>query len=103
MAEVSIKVSIANRQYPLKIQKGEEGNVDKAVMLINDKLKEFEKEFGVMDKQDFLAMCALELAVDASNREAKTASENHLLGDKLGKLNELVSGYLQKNNPSANG
>ena len=57
-----IKVSIAGRTYPLTIGREEEEQVRKAVSLIQSAMHRFEERYAVGDKQDALAMCALQIA-----------------------------------------
>lgn len=64
MSELSIKVNIANRIYPLSVQPEEEEEVRKAAAFINDQIKRLEGSFAVKDKLDLLAMLALELTLE---------------------------------------
>ncbi|MBI1221671.1 MAG: cell division protein ZapA [Bacteroidetes bacterium] len=64
MQELSIKVTIADRQYPLKIQASDEENVRKAAWKVNERLKEYVEKYAVADRQDALAMIALEFATE---------------------------------------
>lgn len=64
MQELSIKVSVAERQYPLKIQANDEENVRKAAWKVNERLKEYVEKYAVSDRQDALAMIALEFATE---------------------------------------
>jgi len=57
-----IKISIADRVYPLTITYEQEEALRKAAKKIDSMMKEFEESYAVRDKQDLLAMCALELA-----------------------------------------
>jgi cell division protein ZapA (FtsZ GTPase activity inhibitor) len=66
--DISIKVNIGDRIYPLKIQAKEEEYVRKAARLLNEKMGFFNSNFSVKDKIDGLAMAALEFAVDALNK-----------------------------------
>jgi cell division protein ZapA (FtsZ GTPase activity inhibitor) len=68
MQDISIKVNIGDRVYPLKIQAKEEEYVRKAAKLLNEKMGFFNSNFSVKDKIDGLAMAALEFAVDAINK-----------------------------------
>lgn len=96
MSEISIKVSIANRIYPLKISLAEEESVRKAAKLINDKVKEFEDNYAVRDKQDLLAMSCLQFATAViSNEGKKTVGEG--VEEKLIEIDKLVSDYLNQN------
>lgn len=57
---LKIKVNIAQRVYPLTIKRNEEERIRKAVAAINEAVKRFEERYAVQDKQDVLAMCALQ-------------------------------------------
>lgn len=67
--EISIKVNIGDRVYPLKINALEEEYVRRAVKLLNEKMTFFNNNFSVKDKKDGLAMAALDYAVDALKKE----------------------------------
>lgn len=81
-----IKVSIAGRLYPVRVNsQNEEEGMRKAAKKINDLIAVFEKNYAVNDKQDVLAMCAFQFAsvmeVNAINqeqqiKEATTKLEN---------------------------
>jgi cell division protein ZapA len=92
--KLSIKVSVAGRIYPLSIERDEEENVRKAVKLINEKVSEFEKAFDIKDRQDLLAMAALNFvplyleAKDSENKDEKGIIE------RLQKLDKLISSEL---------
>ena len=72
--EISIKVLIGDRQYPLKISSSEEENVRKAAKLVNDRSKFYTDNFSVQDKQDAIAMSALEFASENLNAPSKEQS-----------------------------
>lgn len=74
---LKIKVSIAQRVYPLTIKRSEEERVRNAVALINDSVARFEEKYAVQDKQDGLAMCALQMTNQAlALRDTEKESEN---------------------------
>jgi cell division protein ZapA len=66
--DISIKVNIGDRMYPLRIKANEEENVRKAAKLLNEKMAFFNANFSIKDKIDGLAMAALEYAVDTLNK-----------------------------------
>lgn len=68
MEERSIRIELAGRAYPLTIQVSEEENVRKAVEEINDSIARLKANYPLTDKQDLLAMAALEVSVRALNR-----------------------------------
>lgn len=94
MAEVSLKIAIAGRTYPLTVKKEDESMVLQVAASINDKVKEFEQNYAVRDKQDLLAMTALNLLV-AQQHTPKKSPE---LEKELNQLDLFVSDYLQKEN-----
>ncbi|MFB1013511.1 MAG: cell division protein ZapA [Bacteroidia bacterium] len=87
--EISIKVNICDRFYPLRIKTSEEGGVRRAAKTINERAKFYIDNFSVQDKQDALSMVALEFAseekgsnnqdLDLENINAKLKELEHLL------------------------
>lgn len=92
--EISIKVLIGDRQYPLKIAASEEEVVRKAAKLVNDRSKFYTENFSVQDKQDALAMSALEFASEnlnsSSNAKGSTAETQQWLIDLDQYLDEQI-------------
>ncbi len=76
MSEVNIKVEIAGSVFPIKVNAEDEQNIKEAVDLINNKIAEFEKNYGIKDKKDVLGMVMLQL-VSQLYKQAKDA-ENEL-------------------------
>ena len=84
-----IKVTIGDRVYPLTIRdESEEEGIRAAVKKINDLVKKFEQNYEVRDKQDVLAMCALQFA---SQQEVKSVQENVVSEQVENKLRDLSS------------
>ena len=80
MSELHIKVNIASRTYPLTVSSDEEEEVRKAAQFINDKIKTLESSFAVKDKQDLLAMLALELTLEKGHGRDEAAKALLLAG-----------------------
>lgn len=70
MAKLSLKVVVAGRTYPLSVNESEQEKVLKAAEDINKAIKLLQENYAVKDKQDLLAMTALQLAT----REGKAGS-----------------------------
>ena len=60
MNELSISVTIADRPYKLVVEKEHEELFRKAARLIEKRMKEYSNSYAYKDKQDLLAMVALE-------------------------------------------
>ncbi len=64
MNESSIQVTIAGRTYPLTVAEGEAMRVREAAGKIDELVQRFQKDYGVSDRQDLIAMAALQLLSD---------------------------------------
>ena len=89
--QLKIKLSIADRIYPLTINPTQEEGLRLATKKIEQMIRRFEKSYAVRDKQDVLAMCALQFATQVEQKEIDKDSETQLLETKLQALNELLS------------
>ncbi len=89
MSELSIKVTIAGRSYPLTIEREEEENVRRAAKEINNAVDALQSNYAVQDKQDLLAMVALELSTKVLNKPENVESDEIL--NKIAALNELLT------------
>ena len=71
---IRIKVAIGGRTYPLTIPRHEEEQVRKAVALLQTTVGRFEERYAVGDKQDALAMAALQMANQVASLQAAPAA-----------------------------
>lgn len=91
--KLSIKVNIANRVYPMTIAWEEEEAIREAVKRIEVKIKEFEDKYAVKDKQDVLAMCALQFVHLLVNREKEAEKSVDISLDLLNSLDEKLDAH----------
>jgi cell division protein ZapA len=91
MDELSIKIKIGDREYPMKVKKHEEERVRAAGKVINEKLKSYRDQFGLDDKQDLLAMTAFDCVVEKMAAEESDHAVDQSVVDKVNHLNQLVS------------
>ncbi len=91
MDELSIKIKIADREYPMKVKRNEEERVRAAGRLINEKLKSYREQFGLDDKQDLLAMTAFDCLVQKLASEESGQGIDQSVVEKVTHLNQLVS------------
>lgn len=94
MGNLSIKLTIANRVYPLSIKRSDEENVRKATKLIENSIKDYEENYSVRDKQDLLAMCALQFANQVVSDEGKFVLDDNSVEEKLVELEQEIAEYL---------
>ncbi|MDT0295189.1 cell division protein ZapA [Mesonia ostreae] len=86
--KLKIKLSIADRIYPLTIAPSQEEGLRKAAKKIEEVIKQYEQSYAVRDKQDVLAMCALQFA---SKTEQHSINNDKEVIDARQKLSDLVA------------
>ena len=92
--QLKIKLSIANRVYPLTINPKQEEGLRKATKKIEAMIGQFEQNYSVRDKQDVLAMCALQFAAQVEQKSIDKDYVNEEVQQKLDALNELLSQHI---------
>ena len=84
MDKLNIKISLANRLYPMNINVNEEETIRLSASYINKMLKNLKERYSVKDDQDLLAMCALQLSVKLERMNSqKTNSKQQIIDDIL--------------------
>lgn len=96
MGDISIKINIADRVYPLRIDIEEEEIIRRAAKLINDRIKEYQDIYAVKDKQDLLSMCVLHYATSALTAEKRVSSDDTEVAEKIYQLDDLLTGFFSK-------
>lgn len=94
--KLKIKLSIADRVYPLTVEPSQEEGLRSASKKIDLMIKQFEQNYAVRDKQDVLAMCALQFATQTEQSQINKNQDSSESIDRLKKLNELLADYLKK-------
>ena len=74
----------------------EEEIIRRAAKLINDRIKEYQENYAVRDKQDLLSMCVLHYATSALKADKKVSVEDTELTEKVYQLDHLLSGFFSK-------
>ena len=91
---LKIKLSIADRVYPLTIDPEQEEGLRMAAKKIEEMIKRFEKSYAVRDKQDVLAMCALQFATQVEQKGIDKVNDQEHIEEKLEALNKLLQDHL---------
>ena len=96
MGKLKINVVIAGRTYPLSVNntKEEEG-MRKAANAINKLISMYEENYAVSDKQDVLAMCALQFASKVEITTIEKDSTSKEVVNKIKELTNLVNSHLE--------
>ena len=89
-----IKLNIGNRIYPLSVDSSQEEVLRKASKKINEMINDYESKYAVKDKQDSLAMCALQI-LSQSNIFIKSDEKNTSeIEDKIEEIKNLIDSRL---------
>ncbi|HMR20147.1 MAG TPA: cell division protein ZapA [Sphingobacterium sp.] len=96
MGEISIKINIADRVYPLRIQAEEEEVIRHAAKLINEKMKELQDSYAVRDKQDLLSMCVLQYATGMIKAEKNVQNADSGIEQSIHELDGLLTNFFNK-------
>ena len=91
MGKLSIKLHVANRIYPMKIERKSEEFIRNAIKTIEERLKFYEENYAIKDKQDLLAMCLIEYASKFESVNNKKVVDDDGLNEKLAKIDSLLS------------
>jgi cell division protein ZapA (FtsZ GTPase activity inhibitor) len=91
--KLSIRVNVADRYYPLKVERENEEKIRKAARLINEKVLQYKQRYTDKDVQDFLAMAALQYVIKLTEEEEKL--ENDYLPDAIKELIQKIESVLE--------
>lgn len=96
MNEITINVVISDRNYTITINRDEEENIRRAVKDINEKVKNFSQMYAYKDKQDLLAMAALQISTENLNNGNKLQGKDKKIEQKITEISVLLDNYLNK-------
>ena len=94
--KLKIKISIADRVYPLTVEPSQEEGLRSASKKIDAMIKQFEQSYAVRDKQDVLAMCALQFAAQVEQKQINKSQDNETNITRLQNLDKKLSELLSK-------
>jgi cell division protein ZapA len=91
MDELSIKIKIADREYPMKVRPEDEERVRRAGKNINERIKMYREKFGIDDKQDLLSMVAFDCLIDKMRAEETHFGVDDTILEKISELNNRIN------------
>jgi cell division protein ZapA (FtsZ GTPase activity inhibitor) len=94
MGEFSISITVADRPYKLVIEKEYEELFRKAAKLIDGRIKAYSNNYAYKDKQDLLAMVALDNTINLLQHERNINEKETTLGKKLSELDIALAEVL---------
>ncbi len=97
--KLSINVNVAERLYPLKIDRDDEEKIRRAAKLINDKVILYKQRYSDKDVHDYLAMAALQFVIKLIECEDKTDTSEFV--SDLKDLDDWLGSFIGKQNMSS--
>lgn len=94
--KLKIKISIADRVYPLTVDYSQEEGLRSASKKIDAMIKQFEENYAVRDKQDVLAMSALQFASQLEQKQIDKSVDYTEAFERLKVMDEKLSAILSK-------
>jgi cell division protein ZapA (FtsZ GTPase activity inhibitor) len=73
--KLSIRINVADRYYPLKVERENEEKIRKAARMINEKVLQYKQRYSDKDIQDFLAMASLQYVIKLNEQEEKVNND----------------------------
>ena len=92
--KLSIKISIADRYYPLRIATEDEELVRAAAQRINQKIEQFNTKYSGQDTQDALAMATLQFVLSLLKYE-KDDDTNQIITE-IASVDNFLGEYLER-------
>ena len=96
--KLSIRVNVADRYYPLKVERENEEKIRKAARMINEKVLQYKQRYSDKDVQDFLAMASLQYVIKLNEEEEKLS--NDYVTDTLNELILKIDSVLEEKSNS---
>jgi len=96
MGELSIKIKIGDREYPMKVDSAEEERLRIAGRIVNEKMKNYREHFGIDDKQDLLAMVAFDCLVEKMRTDSASSGITNDIAGRISGIDHLITNALSE-------
>lgn len=91
MEKLKINVTIADRTYPLYVGREEEEGIREAVKRINEQVTKYAEHIAYKDKQDLLAMVALQFTSDLIKKASIEQDELELVLNNISDITTIMT------------
>ena len=91
---LKIKLTIADRVYPLSVSPDQEEALRASAKKIEAMIKQLEQSYAVRDKQDVLAMCALQYATQIEQKHHNEKESTAVDTATLQHLNSMIEEHM---------
>lgn len=90
MAEISINIRIADRDYPMRVAESDEAMIRKAAKELNECIRVYKERFKKEDKQDLLAMVAYDFWMEKTRAESEKTEQQKQIQEKLSAWGTII-------------
>ena len=87
---ISIKVTIAGRKYPLSVSTKDEALIQEIAKDLDKTVETLQSSYSVNDKQDLMAMAALQVATKQAINQNNSASNSESNSEIIDDLKALL-------------
>jgi cell division protein ZapA (FtsZ GTPase activity inhibitor) len=94
MGGFSISITVADRPYKLMIDKESEETFRMAAKLVDDRIKTYSNNYAYKDKQDLIAMVALEQTIHVLQQERTVNEKETNLAKRLIEIDTALTEIL---------
>ena len=94
MEKLNIKISLANRLYPMNVNSSEERVIRVSAAKIEKIVKNLKEKYSVKDDQDLLAMCALQLCVKLEKNQSSMIGDQQKIIQEIGEIQNNISNVI---------
>lgn len=91
--KLKIKLTLADRVYPMTITADQEASLRASAKKIDSMIKQLQENYAVRDKQDVLAMCALQYAAQLE-KQSKNNEVEEIESIKINEFIQLIDLHL---------
>ncbi len=90
--KLTITINIAEKRFPLKIERKEEEKIRKAAKMINDTLAQYKQKYREKDTNDYLSMVVLQFATKYV--ELDQSSNNNKIEQEIENITKNLDEYI---------
>lgn len=87
---INISVFIAERKYTLSVERKDEAIIRQAADKINERIKEYSKQYQYTDKRDLLSMVTLSFTAALLKADTKDDEESEKLKKGLSDIHQTL-------------
>lgn len=92
--KLAINIMIAERRYPMTIERGDEEKIRRAAKILNERILQYRQAYTGKDNQDFMAMSALEFVINLLKLTEQQDIDPAIR--QIDQINNELASYLDK-------